>query len=184
MGDKTKGAGAEIDIPKGIELKLEGKKLVFKGKAGSAERKLLYPGITLQLSGNKVIIKAVRVNQRSKKMIGTLKSHIKNVFIGVNQPHKYTLKICSGHFPMKVSVEGDKLIVKNFLGEKFPRIMKIKKNVLVKVEGDVIRVESCDKEIAGQTAADIETLVKRSNYDTRIFQDGCYITSKDGKDLK
>ncbi len=62
--------------------------------------------------------------------------------------------------------------------------MKLKEGVSIKVEGDMINVESIDKGLAGQTAADIEQLTRRTNYDTRIFQDGIYIINKDGKEIK
>ena len=103
---------------------------------------------------------------------------------GVQKPYVYTLKICSGHFPMNVSVSGEKFIVKNFLGEKTPRILNVKPGVSVKVEGDHITVESADKGLASQVSADIEQLTRRPGFDTRVFQDGCYIIVKDGKELK
>jgi large subunit ribosomal protein L6 len=53
----------------------------------------------------------------------------------------------------------------------------------VKVEGDIVLVESCDKELAGQTAADIEQLTRISNRDKRIFQDGIWLTERFGKHI-
>lgn len=85
---------------------------------------------------------------------------------------------------MNVSVSNDQFTVKNFLGEKTPRILKLKKDVKVKVEGDQVIVESVDKELAGQTAADIEILCKITNRDPRIFQDGIWVISKAGKFVK
>ena len=53
----------------------------------------------------------------------------------------------------------------------------------VKVDGNEITISSVDKEKAGLMAAKIENLCRVSNRDIRIFQDGCYITHKAGKDL-
>jgi large subunit ribosomal protein L6 len=103
---------------------------------------------------------------------------------GATEGHVYKLKVCSGHFPMNVAVAGKDFVVKNFLGEKKPRQVAIKEGVDVKVEGEIVTVESCDKELAGQTAADIETLTRITNRDLRIFQDGIYITEKDGKPVR
>lgn len=114
----------------------------------------------------------------------SFKAHINNLLKGVVEPYSYTLKICSGHFPMTVSVNKNQLIVKNLLGEKIPRVLDLKEGVTVKVEGENIIVESTDKEKAGQCAASIEQLTRRTGYDTRVFQDGCWITIKDKKEIK
>ena len=62
--------------------------------------------------------------------------------------------------------------------------MKIKEGVKVAVEGDKVKVEGTDKELVGQTAANIETLTKIKGRDRRIFQDGIFIINKGGKELK
>ena len=85
---------------------------------------------------------------------------------------------------MNVSVNKNQIIIKNFIGERHPRTLTIKEGVTVKVEGDIINVESSDKELAGTAASDIEKLTKRTDFDGRIFQDGIYIINKDGKDIK
>mgnify|MGYP001570040019 FL=1 len=85
---------------------------------------------------------------------------------------------------MNVSTDGNKLSVKNFLGEKVPRVLELKEGATVKVESPLIYVISSNKEIAGQVSADIEQLTRRPGFDTRIFQDGIYIINKDGKELK
>jgi large subunit ribosomal protein L6 len=84
---------------------------------------------------------------------------------------------------MNVSVSGDTFAIKNFLGEKVPRTLKIKEGVTVKVEGTDVTVESTDIEKAGQVAADIEQLTRITNRDIRIFQDGIYIVEKSRKPL-
>ena len=77
----------------------------------------------------------------------------------------------------------DEIIIKNFLGEKIPRKSKILMGVDIKIEGDTITVRSQNKELAGQTAANLETATKVKNKDLRVFQDGIYITSKAGREI-
>ena len=103
---------------------------------------------------------------------------------GANEGFVYRMKICSGHFPMNVSNTKEEFSVKNFLGEKVPRVLKIKPGVDVKIEGDAVIVESNSKELAGQTAANIEKLTKIKNRDLRVFQDGIYITEMAGRKVR
>jgi large subunit ribosomal protein L6 len=79
---------------------------------------------------------------------------------------------------MTLKVEGSKLAINNFLGEKKPRFAEILPNVNVDIKGQNITVSSPDKEAAGQTAANFEKATKVKNRDRRIFQDGIYIVEK------
>lgn len=173
-----------IGIPKGIKVDATEGEIKIKGSEGEITKRLLNPKIKIKVEDNKIIIGGLKNSKREKKIIGTFKAHIKNMMKGCKKPYKHTLKICSGHFPMNVSLNNDELIVKNFLGEKTPRVLKLKKNINVKVEGDQVIVESIDKKLAGQTAADIEKLCKITNRDPRIFQDGIWIINKAGKEIK
>jgi len=85
---------------------------------------------------------------------------------------------------MNVSIDKDIFTVKNFLGEKTPRKLRINAAVKVKIDGKDVYVEGINKELTAQTAASIETLTKIKGRDKRIFQDGIYIVSKAGKEIK
>jgi large subunit ribosomal protein L6 len=168
-----------IEIPAGISVKQEGQSLVVKGREGELKR--VFPGVAVACSAGEVTLTTRRASKREKKMLMSAKAHMKNMLLGVQQKHSYTLKICSGHFPMSVAVAKGELVVKNFFGEKVPRVLKLRQGAEVKVEGDHITVVSADKEVAGQVAASIQQLTRRPNFDLRIFQDGIYITEKSGK---
>jgi len=84
---------------------------------------------------------------------------------------------------MNCTVTGGQFVIKNFLGEKVPRIVKLRSGVTVKIDGDKVFIESPDKELAGQTAADIEQATRITGRDLRIFQDGIYIIEKAGKPI-
>ncbi|MFC1801125.1 50S ribosomal protein L6 [Nanoarchaeota archaeon] len=174
----------EIEMPEGVEGKLEGFFLVIKGPKGENKKQLHDPKIVLSLVDKNIVLEAKKGTKREKRQLYTFTAHIKNMIKGVTEGHNYELKICSGHFPMNVAVAGNELVIKNFLGENNPRKMKIREGVKVSVEGDKVKVEGIDKELVGQAAANIETLTKIKGRDRRIFQDGIFIINKDGKDLK
>ena len=173
-----------IQIPDGVEVKIDRGIVSVKGSGGECKKNMDYKKVKLELDNKSVMIKAPKATKREKKIVGTLKSHIKNMIKSASEGSIYTLKVCSGHFPMNISVDKREISIKNFFGEKIPRKIKIKEGIDVKVEGDIITVKASNKELAGQFAASIEKLTRRTNYDTRIFQDGCWIINKDGKELK
>lgn len=181
---KVKELRKEVELPEGVTANYHEGKLSMKGPQGETQRKLAHRMASIMVEGNKVSVTATRQGLQSKKMVGSFTAHINNMKKGVTEGHKYTLKICSGHFPMNVSVSGQEFSVKNFFGEKVPRVLKVKEGANVKVEGDKVLVESVNKELAGQVSADIELFTRRVNFDTRIFQDGIYIVNKDGKEIK
>ena len=179
-----KNYSREIELPEGVTVKFEESLVVVNCGKNEHKRELELAGSDVKVEGNKVIMSTSNLNKNIKKMIGSNLAHIKNMAKGVSEGHKYVLKICSEHFPMNVSVSDNKVIIKNFLGEKVPREIPIKENANVKVDNDNIIVESVSKEVAGQMSADIEQKTRRPGFDTRVFQDGIYIINKDGKELK
>jgi large subunit ribosomal protein L6 len=174
----------KISLPEGLDLTAEKGTIKVKGARGEVKRTIDDPLITVKVEGNEVQIIGEGSTKRERRKTGTWKSHISNMLKGSQEGHVYTLKICSGHFPMNVSVTDNEFVVKNFLGEKVPRKLRIKQGATVKVEGDTITVESVYKEVAGQTAADLEQLCKIRGRDSRVFQDGIWIINKDGKVIR
>lgn len=174
----------EIELKSGVTAQLHNNMLKIKGPKGEISRVFLHPKITVSLEGNKVVLFAPKSTKREKTMIGSFESHIVNMIKGVQEPFVYRLRICSGHFPMNVSVAGNEVVIKNFLGEAVARKVDIIKGAEVKVNGEEIVVTSADIEVAGQTAAKIESACRITNRDRRIFQDGCYITHKSDKSMK
>jgi large subunit ribosomal protein L6 len=82
---------------------------------------------------------------------------------------------------MQVDVEGDEVVISNFLGEKDDRRTTIRGDTQVEVDGEKLTLSGPSKEDVGQTAADIEQLTRVKGKDTRVFQDGVYITRKPAK---
>lgn len=184
MPKQKKKFEAEIEIPQGCTFALESKLIRVKGPKGEITRPTDDKKVIVKPEGNTINITYDKSGQREKKKLFTLVSHIKNMLKGVQEGYNYKLKICSGHFPMAVTVKGDTYEVKNFIGEKVPRTMKIPAGVKVTITAETINVDGIDKELTGQTAAGIEKLTRRPGFDKRVFQDGVYIIEKDGEKLK
>lgn len=173
----------EIELPSGVIATFQGTLLRVKGPKGEVQKVFDHPRVQIVLEGNKLVLRSPKATKREKTQLGSYESHIRNIVQGVQELHVYKLKICSGHFPMSVTVSGQEVIIKNFLGEAVARRVTFDKQADVKVAGNDIVVSSPNKEVAGQTAAKIESLCRITNRDRRIFQDGCYITQKAGKEV-
>lgn len=170
----------KIDIPSGVECEYKDKILICKKNSTELKRKINIPNVTISLKDDSIIFTSKKATKQEKKTITSYLYHIKNIFEGLEKKFLYKLESCNVHFPMTLKVEGNKLIINNFLGEKTPRYAEILPNVDVQIKGNSISISAHDKEAAGQTSANFEKATKVSNRDRRIFQDGIYITEKPG----
>jgi large subunit ribosomal protein L6 len=81
---------------------------------------------------------------------------------------------------MTLAVKGNIFVVNNYFGERVPRNANILSGVDVKVSKKVeVVVSGIDKELVGQTAANIEKCTTVKNRDRRVFQDGIYLINKE-----
>ncbi len=173
-----------FSIPEGVTCIIDKGIVTFKGPKGEVSKSFTHPLINLKVEGNKIELKTEKVRQSEKKLLNTFLSLLKNLVKGVSEGHMYKLKICSGHFPMNVSIKNNILEIKNFIGEAVPRKCILNSNAEVKLDGTIITVFGIDKELVSQVAASIEKTTRRNGFDKRIFQDGIYIIEKDGKKIE
>ncbi len=167
----------EIPIPEGIEVTIQDE-IVVSGSKGELKRKFKTRNINITKDDDKIILEAPFPKKRDKAMLGTIKSHLTNMMIGLTDGFSYKMKIVYAHFPMTVKVS-DKVTIENFLGERHPRTAKILGDTKVQVKGDEVTVEGINKEDVGQTMANIEQATKIKGRDPRVFQDGIYLVSKE-----
>jgi large subunit ribosomal protein L6 len=168
----------EIDIPADVTASMDHLELTVEGPNGSVTRKLWYPDITVAVEEEQVVVTATETDAETNATVGTFESHVRNMFHGVTEGWEYNMEVFYSHFPMQVKVEGDEVVISNFLGEKSPRRTPVRGDTEVEVDGEEVTLTGSDIEAVGQTAADIEQLTRVKDKDTRVFQDGVYITSK------
>jgi len=181
MKEKLKPIQQEVELPEGVEVEIEGNKVKFRKQDKEVEKVL--PGVLIEKKENKLIVRTTRSTKREVKQVNTILSHIRNLILGLEEDFFYKLQICSVHFPMNISVKENFVIVKNFLGETKERKAKILEGVEVKIDKDIIIVSSANKELAGQTAANIEKTTRTKTKDRRIFQDGIFMIERAGKKI-
>ncbi len=166
-----------IELPDGVSATYQDGTAAVNGPKGQLSRVLVAPGVSVKVDGNNVVVSSEYPRRKEKALVGTFEAHLKNMVKGVTEGYTYTLKTVYSHFPIKAKVDGDRLVIDNFLGEKSPRKAVIVGETKVSVKGENVVVEGSDKEAVGQTAANIERATKVKGRDVRVFQDGIYLVS-------
>lgn len=174
----------DVAIPEGVTVEVEKKSISVTGEKGTISRTVQAPSIQLKKGDGVVVVSCSSKRKKDIALLGTIRSHIRNMVKGVQTGFEYKLKIFYAHFPMNVSLEGNKVKIDNFLGEKFPRYASVVGDTEVHIRGDVITVEGINKEHVGQTAANLEQATRIKEKDPRVFQDGIYLFEKEGVKIK
>ncbi len=170
-----------VEIPDGVQVRLEHEVVVVTGKGHTLRRKLSHPRVKIVVDGNQAKVRCEFPRRQEGALVGTFAAHLRNMIVGVTEGFMYEMKIVYSHFPLKATVKGSEVLIENFLGEKFPRKTKILGDTKVEVNGDLVILTGSDVEAVGQTAANIEQATRIRGFDPRVFQDGIYITKKAGE---
>jgi len=168
----------EIQLPDDVSAEVDHLELTVEGSNGSVTRRLWYPDVSVAVEDDTVVISAEADDAKTNATVGTFESHVENMIHGVTEGWAYEMEVFYSHFPMQVSVDGDEVVIENFLGERAPRRTGVRGDTDVEVEEERLTVRGPDIEDVGQTAADIEQLTRVTDKDVRVFQDGVYITQK------
>jgi len=152
--------------------------LTFEGPLGKTFKSFRTIPVSIELSENKVLLKAIGNKKRDYAILHTARSLIRNICEGLIVGYTIKMKIVFAHFPVTVKVEGKDIIIENFQGERAPRKTRVVGNTKVMPKGeDVILTGAVWTDIT-QTAANIELKTKVKNKDHRVFLDGVYAFEK------
>jgi large subunit ribosomal protein L6 len=168
----------KVKIPSGVKASLDGMHLRVTGPKGQLSRNVRFPQVTVTCDGNEVVIATESRRKEITAMVGTLEAHTKNMFRGVTEGYEYRMKVVYSHFPIQLKLQGSKLEIANFLGEKKARHARIEQGVTVKVGNDEVVLTGIDRELVGTSAANIEHATHIRDRDPRVFQDGIYMVQR------
>ena len=165
-----------VQVPDGVEVNVEKRKVTVKGAKGTLTRDFSYVPISIESEGDKSVrVWAEWPRKKEASLVGTVHSHIQNMITGVEKGFSYKLKIVFSHFPISVKVQGKTVVIENFTGERRARKIKTSGDAKVKVQSEDIVVEGINLEDVSQTAANIEQATKVKKKDPRVFLDGIYV---------
>ena len=171
---QIENSAVEIQIPNDVKVNLKGSMLHVQGPLGNVHKNFKKIPVLIEINDNKILLK--RTGQRKKHLaiLNTSKSLIQTLCMGVVDGFTIKMKIVYSHFPITVSIEGKKVLVKNFQGERAERVSVIKGDTLVVAKGDDVIITGPVLTDVSQTAANIQLNTKVKNKDHRVFLDGIY----------
>ena len=150
-----------IDIPAGVEVKIEeGNKVTVKGPKGTLV-KCLPVEMTIKQEDNQVVVTRPNDLKKMKSLHGLTRSLIANMITGVSEGYEKKLEINGvGYRAQKKGKE----ITFN-LGFSHPVVMTDPEGIETEMDGqNIIIVKGIDKEKVGQYAAEIREKRKPEPY--------------------
>lgn len=179
---------SSIDVPEGVEVTVESRVVTVKGPRGTLTKSFKHLRVDMQLlekegGGQEIVIDMWFGKTKQMASLRTTISHINNLFGGVLQGYRYKMRCVYAHFPINCTIEQGphRIEIRNFLGEKRPRIVNMLEGVTITRDKDVkdqYILEGNDIENVSRSCALIyqSCLVKKK--DIRKFLDGIYVSSK------
>lgn len=184
---KTILASRTIDIPEGIEVSIKARTVVVKGPRGELTRDFKHQNMDLRkLDGEEGEAGKVRIDlwfasRKQLACVRTIMSHIDNMFTGVTRGFQYKMRFVYSHFPINVTLTGQTVEIRNFLGEKRVRKVPLLTGVDYERSADVkdqIVLTGNDLGLVSLTAAKIQQATNIRKKDLRKFLDGIYVSDK------
>jgi large subunit ribosomal protein L6 len=153
-----------IVIPEKVEVKLDGQTVSVKGPLGELKT-VLHPSVSVSIAeneGKKELTAAVlnEENAGDRAQWGTARANIANMIAGVTTGYSKSLEINGVGF--RVSLSGQKLVLA--LGFSHDVDFQLPAGITAKVEKNVVTISGADKQMVGETAAQIRALKKPEPY--------------------
>merc|ERR1711997_355083 len=167
----------------GIEASVKSRVVTVKGARGSLTKSFKHLAIDIYMPDKNTIKVEKWFGKKKLAAVRTVCSHIENLFKGVTKGYLYKMRAVYAHFPINCAIsEGGTVIeVRNFLGEKFIRKVRMHGGVTVensKAQKDELIVQGNSIDAVSQSAALIQQSTTVKNKDIRKFLDGMYVSEK------
>ncbi len=173
----------EIEIPNGVECKLNGEEISFKGKFGSTVKRFNSKFCKVSVNGSKINVEHSKVSKKIEKVAAlaetSLSSQINSAIKGVSNGIERKMQLVFAHFPITLEQKGKTVLIKNIFGERYPRSVKIYGDTKIEAKGQDVNVKGADVYDVNQSIANIRKACSSWGKDTRVFQDGLYAVKEE-----
>ena len=170
-----------IDIPAGVEVKVEGNVISVKGPKGALDYEFNHE-MKVMVDGNQIFVKRPSDDKDHRALHGTTRALIHNMVVGVSEGFTKVLEINGVGY--RAQIQGDTLTV--FAGYSHNVPMKLPEGINVDCPTPTeIHISGYDKQVVGEFAAEIRAIRKPEPYKGKgIRYQGEYVRRKEGKKAK
>ena len=167
-----------IEIPQGVEVKIEGQTVTAKGPKGT-ETVEVRPELTVKIEDNKVLVIPNDNERKTNALHGLMRTLVANAVKGVKDG--FTKKLEINGVGYRAAMEGTKLNMA--LGYSHPVVIEPPAGITIAVEANTkITVSGTNKQLVGDIAALIRSKRGPEVYKGKgIKYEGEYIRRKAGK---
>ncbi|CAG5091649.1 Oidioi.mRNA.OKI2018_I69.PAR.g13180.t2.cds [Oikopleura dioica] len=174
----------EVTVDAACTVEVKARIVKVTGPRGSLEKNFRHLKVEMKQTGPRsILVEKWMGSSKDRAAVRTVCSHISNMSKGVTLGFRYKLRSAYAHFPINCAVVqgGAVLEVRNFLGEKFLRVVPMAEGVTVEISKemkDQLYVSGNDIEAVSKSAARIQQSTTVKNKDIRKFLDGIYVSEK------
>uniref|UniRef100_A0A0V0J6V0 Large ribosomal subunit protein uL6 n=2 Tax=Schistocephalus solidus TaxID=70667 RepID=A0A0V0J6V0_SCHSO len=171
-----------VKVPKGVKVTVRSRVVTVKGKRGTLRKDFRHLALDIKAGTRAVHVTKYFGIRKELAAVRTVCTHIENMIKGVQYGYRYKLNSLHAHFPINIIIgaDGSKVSIKNFLGEKTTREIKMFPGIKAVSGGtqDTIQIEGNDVELVSKAAALIQQSCQARHKDIRKFLDGVYVSHK------
>ena len=167
-----------IEIPAGVEVKVEGNTVSVKGPKGSLTN-TFHPDMSIKVEGNEIVVTRPSEDKLHRSLHGLTRTLVANMVDGVTKGFQKELEVNGVGY--RVAKQGTNLVMN--LGYSHQVIMAEKDGITIEVPApNRIIVHGADKQKVGQFAAEIREKRPPEPYKGKgIKYAGEFIIRKEGK---
>ncbi len=169
---------APIEIPKGVEIKIDGSHVTVKGPKGELDREI-HVDMTLKQADGELKVTRPSDQPRHRALHGLTRALLFNMVVGVTEGYSKTLELHGVGY--RAQMQGKELSLA--LGYSHPVNVSAPEGIEFEVDGTSrIIVRGINKQAVGQAAADVRKLRPPEPYKGKgIRYEGEYVRRKAGK---
>ena len=167
-----------IEIPSGVDVKLDGNNVTVKGPKGELKREI-HADMIVKVEDNQVLVERPSEDKLHRSLHGTTRSLIFNMVEGVTNGYSKTLELVGVGY--RASKSGNKLVLN--VGLSHPVEFTPEDGLEIEVPSNTkVIVKGIDKERVGALASNIRATRKPEPYKGKgVRYEGEYVRRKVGK---